>query len=139
MNRHPQHAPKRTLRVLASVGAVLALGSLPASGLARPPATELTIRVWNRPVPAPPARIYRLACAPAGGTLPHPARACAALAAAPKLLAPPRSCRAVDVVRATVTGTLRRAPLRRTYLGCPSELAAWRALAARLGIAAVPR
>jgi hypothetical protein len=131
--------PHLTRHVLASAGALLALGTLPTAGLVRAPATDLTIRVWNRPVPAPPARTYRLVCAPAGGTLPHPARACAALAAAPTLLAAPRTCHAVDVVRATVSGTLRRAPVRRTYLGCPSELAAWRTLAAGLGIAAVPR
>jgi hypothetical protein len=109
----------------------LALLALPATASA---ATSLTIRVYDRPVPAPPSHTYHLRCAPASGTVPHPVLACRRLLAATRPLAAPRGCDSIDVITARVTGTFRGQPVDRTYLPCGPHMTAWKRLAALLGI-----
>jgi hypothetical protein len=109
----------------------LALLALPATASA---ATSLTIRVYDRPIPAPPAHIYHLRCAPASGNVPHPVLACKRLLATTRPFAPLRECDTVDVITARVTGTFRGQQVDRTYLPCGPHMTAWQHLAALLGI-----
>src|SRR5947209_15242143 len=77
-----------------------------APGVSR--ATHLTVQIWNRPLPAAPARTYRLSCAPAAGTVPHPAAACGRLARLAAPFAPLRTrCQTVDLIHARIRGTFR--------------------------------
>jgi hypothetical protein len=109
----------------------LAILALPATASA---ATSLTIRVYDRPIPAPPAHVYHLHCAPASGTVPHPVLACRRLFAATRPFAVLRECDTVDVITARVTGTFRGQTVDRAYLPCGPHMTAWKRLAALLGI-----
>jgi hypothetical protein len=113
----------------------LALLALPATAAAAPTAgTSLTIRVFDRPVPAPPSHVYHLRCGPASGNVPHPAIACRHLLAASRPLAALPTCLTVDVIDAAVTGTFRGRRVQLTYLPCAADAAAWKRLTTLLGI-----
>jgi hypothetical protein len=79
---------------------------------------------------------YTLTCAPAGGTLPDAAKACAALSASVTLLAPTAECpiRVGDVGSQEVTGTWQGAPLALAFHGCAGDEDRWPKLAAALGL-----
>jgi hypothetical protein len=136
---------KRLLIAATAAVAILAAGIgivTAASDTTRRPAQQplaLTIRVYNRPVPAPPAFTYVLRCSPSGGSLPHAASACAALAATPRLLDAPARCMAVDVVLATVIGRVGNKHVELAFLGCRTEAAGWQRLAHSLGLASAAR
>jgi len=113
----------------------LALVAVPASVPAAPTAgTSLTVRVFDRPIPAPPSRVYHLRCAPASGNVPHPVLACRRLLAATRPFAVLPTCDTIDVITATVTGTFKGRPVRETYMPCGPHMTAWKRVAALLGI-----
>jgi hypothetical protein len=94
-------------------------------------ATDLRITVWAEGVGEGPARVWRLRCDPAAGTLPRPATACARLAALERPFAPvPKDTACTQIFGgpqvARVTGRFRGrrvwATFRRTN-GC--EIARW--------------
>ncbi len=85
------------------------------------PATALRITVWPRGRIAPaPARRYELRCEPAGGSLPRPAMACAALAArrsALRPVSPDMACTQLygGPQEALVRGAVRGDPIRARF------------------------
>jgi hypothetical protein len=97
---------------------VLAL-PLAACGGSKPRATALTILAVNSSVGR---SVFHLACGPARGDVPDPARACAALADTPQLITQPTRFVCAggtfswwDV---TVTGTFESKPIRRFFSTC---------------------
>ena len=123
------------VRVLVCVlFACAALG--PAATEAAPrPAAAVTVTVWPKGNErGKPSRTWTLRCAPAGGTLPNPARACRALLADRALLRPVPDGTActqiyggpqVALVRGRVGGRRVRVTYSRSN-GC--EIARWNAL-----------
>jgi hypothetical protein len=83
------------------------------------PATDLTMLALNSNVGR---SVFHLSCAPAGGDLPNPARACAALAAAPQLVTRPKPFVCVGGTTSwwdvTITGRLNGKPIRRAFSTC---------------------
>ena len=79
---------------------------------------------------------YRLTCSPAGGSLPHPAAACAALAHSPALLAPRPGCSKMipDPGSRTITGSFAGKAVRLRF-SCPAGTRRWGRLAPVLGLA----
>jgi hypothetical protein len=99
--------------VVAAVVLLVALlgGCAGASDTVSDSSTRLTIRAWPKGKPKPPVRTWTLTC-PAGGTLPHPERACALLGMARLPFAPLPDRKACTQIyggpaEATVTGTFR--------------------------------
>jgi hypothetical protein len=130
----------RILLVVTTATALAAAACGGASGGGAPPPASavpaaLTVTIQPGFVAHAHARSFRLTCAPAGGTLPHPAAACRALTRRPGLLEPFRRCPRVmpDVGRVQVSGVAggRRVSL---VFGCPQTFARWRMLAAALGV-----
>jgi subtilisin inhibitor-like len=64
-------------RLLSALGALALFGS--AASAADSP-THLRVTVWPEGRQVAKVHLYTLACAPARGTVPHPARACTVLA-----------------------------------------------------------
>jgi subtilisin inhibitor-like len=124
---------------IATAVAAAACGGTSSGGSSAPAATPAALTVTIQPgfVAHAHARTFRLTCAPAGGTLPHPAAACLALTRRPGLLEPFRRCPRVmpDLGRVQVAGVAggRRVSL---VFGCPQTVSRWRALAAALGVPA---
>src|SRR5687767_10878603 len=92
----------------AAVGCGTGAGSTGASS----GPTSLTITYWPQGQTKPAAGTWTLRCAPAGGTLPRPGRACAKLAALPKPFAPtPKDMACIELYggpqTAVVKGTFR--------------------------------
>jgi hypothetical protein len=79
---------------------------------------------------------YRLTCSPAGGNLPHPAAACAALAESPHLLDPLPGCDKVipDTGSKTITGSFAGRAVHLRF-SCPAGTRRWGRLAPVLGLA----
>ena len=69
--------------ILAHLAAAVALASGSAGAQ-----TDLRITAWPRGPENGNARVWRLRCEPAGGTLPRPAAACRRLARVPRPFAP---------------------------------------------------
>jgi hypothetical protein len=102
--------------------------TLVACGSAHRAATRLTVFAENDGVGR---AIFHLECAPSVGDVPHPARACAALAAQPSLITHPRPFTCMggesswwDV---TISGRFDGKPLHRSFSTC------WTTQAATLG------
>jgi hypothetical protein len=93
--------------------------------------TSLHITVWPHGQSHPGARTYTLRCAPAGGTLPRPAVACARLARLAHPFAPtPKDAVCTQIYggpqQALVTGRFRGRVIRARFTrlnGC--EIARW--------------
>jgi hypothetical protein len=98
---------------------VLLLMLLVGCGGRTPPRTQLTITALNSWVGR---SVFHLDCGPAGGDLPHPAQACAAVKRAPELLTDPKPFVCVGGTSSwwdvTITGRLNRATIRRTFSTC---------------------
>jgi hypothetical protein len=117
----------------AACGSGRSAGSTAA---ARTPTARLEIVISPGLVANPEVRRYRLTCRPAGGTVPHPAAACAALARSPQLLDPlPPVCHKIvpDAGSRSITGQFEG---RRVGLGfmCPDGGRRWGRLAVALGL-----
>ena len=109
----------------AAVGCGTGAGSTGASS----GPTNLTITYWPQGQTKPAAGTWTLRCAPAGGTLPRPGRACVKLAALPKPFAPtPKDMACIElyggpqtaVVKGTFRGERIHVTLRRRN-GCEIE------------------
>ena len=118
----------RSLALLTLAAAMLgACGS--SESTAAEPTTSLTISFRSEPGAAPVTTTLR--CAPAGGTVTRPGRACQRLAAMPNAFAPtPKNVACTEIYggpqTATVSGTYRGRPLRTTFArrnGC--EIDRW--------------
>lgn len=79
---------------------------------------------------------YRLTCNPSGGSLPHAAAACAALARDPHLLDPLPGCSKVlpDTGSRTITGSFAGKAVHLRF-SCPAGTRRWGRLAPLLGLA----
>ena len=129
------------MRLLACL--VAALAALAATGAAHAGSdvTRLTITIWPEGQKSKtPARTWTLRCAPPGGTVPRPARACRALFANRSALEkPPRSriCTAIwgGPQVASIRGLVLGKPVRATIMranGC--EIHRWSRLAPLLPV-----
>ncbi|HEV8249045.1 MAG TPA: SSI family serine proteinase inhibitor [Gaiellaceae bacterium] len=125
---------------LALAALAAACGS-DAGSAAAAPSGRLTITVWPQGQEAGGARRWTLQCGPAGGTHPHPARACSRLAALADPFRPvPRDAVCTEIYggpqEALVTGTYRghrvNARFSRTN-GC--EIARWNRVAVLFPVA----
>jgi Subtilisin inhibitor-like len=93
--------------------------------------TSLHVTVWPNGSTSMPSRTYTLTCAPVGGTLPHPAAACAKLARLEHPFAPtPKNVACAEIYggpqEALVTGRFRGRLVRARFSrreGC--EIARW--------------
>ena len=119
------------MRALLLIAAALVLVSAAAAGSG----TVLKITLWQKGRPGA-SKMWTLRCGPPGGTLPHPAAACRALARHPRALRPVRTgifCTQqwdgpqVALVRGTYRGQRVRSSFNRTN-GC--EIGRWNALRA---------
>ena len=120
-----------TLRRASLALLVPALAGCGGHAQARVGRTTLTILAVD---PDVGRAVFRLSCAPAGGDVPEPERACAALARSPQLVTRPVPfvCHGPAWWDLTITGRLDGRPLRRHVSTC------WTAqmgLIGRLGIA----
>jgi hypothetical protein len=83
------------------------------------PATQLTLEALN---PSVGRAVFRLECEPAGGDLPDPAAACAALAKVPRLITSPKpfTCHGGTFSwwEITIAGRLDGEPIRRSFSTC---------------------
>jgi hypothetical protein len=83
------------------------------------PATDLTMVAVNSNVGR---AVFHIECAPIGGDLPNPARACAALAAAPQLVTKPKPFVCIGGTTSwwdvTITGRLNGRPIHRSLSTC---------------------
>ena len=99
-----------------------------ACGAGSSPRTELTFLAVN---PFVGRSVFHLECGPAGGDVADPARACAALAAAPGLVTRPKTFGCIGGTfswwKVWVRGRLDGAPIRRSFATC------WTPQAATLG------
>jgi subtilisin inhibitor-like len=127
---------------LALAAMAAACGSDDGSAASSAPTGRLTIRVWPQGESKGGARSWTLECGPAGGSHPHPARACARLAAVPNAFKPvPRDQMCTQIYggpeEALVTGTYRGARVNARFNrvnGC--EIARWDRVAVLFPIAA---
>jgi hypothetical protein len=108
------HVPRTALICLSLIVPLAGCGDGP-----REPATALTMLAVN---PYVGRSAFQLECAPAGGDLPNPSRACAALARAPQLITRPRPFVCAggtfswwDV---TITGRLNGKRITRAFSTC---------------------
>jgi hypothetical protein len=124
----------------AAVVAVVGCGqsAVPPGQPVRDTAAQLTIAIEPGFVLGAHARRYELRCAPAGGTVPDPARACAGLAARPGLLRTGGHCFMPDVGSNLVSGTYGGRAVRIRLGNCGTDVRTWRRLAAVLGIPSRP-
>ena len=130
--------------VPAVLSAALALSACGTSATTAPPTTtappekpsSITIRLHPGNLANAKEHDYTLTCAPAGGTLPNAARACAALASNLTLLAPTAECpmRIADTGSEEVSGTWQGQPLALAFHGCTGGEERWPRLAAVLGL-----
>ena len=125
-----------TLALLAVAATACGSGQSAGSSTPSAPSARLEIVISPGLVAFPEVRRYRLTCRPAGGTVPHPAAACAALAGNPHLLDPlPSECHKIvpDAGSRSVTGQFEG---RRVGLGfiCPDGGRRWGRLAVALGL-----
>lgn len=123
-----------TTALLAAVGCG---GSSQAGSSTGAPA-ELQIVIVPGLIANAHTQHYRLSCAPAAGTLPHPATACAALARNPHLLDPLRNCNKMmpDTGSRSITGSFagRKVDM---HFACALGATRWGRLARALGLASV--
>jgi len=128
---------------LALAALAAACGSDDGSAAAAAPTGRLTITVWPQGREAGGARRWTLECGPAGGTHPHPARACAQLAAVANPFRPvPRDAMCTQIYggpqEALVTGTYRGAGVNARFNrvnGC--EISRWDRVAALFPVGGV--
>jgi hypothetical protein len=113
--------PVRSSVLSLSVLLCLAVAALVAGcgGGGSSPATDLTMVAVNSSVGR---AVFHVDCAPTGGDLPSPARACAALAAAPQLVTKPKPFRCFGGTTSwwdvTITGRLNGTPIHRAFSTC---------------------
>lgn len=127
---------------LALAAVAAACGSDDGSAAAAGPTGQLTIMVWPQGRDAGDVHRWTLECGPAGGTHPHPAKACARLAAVPHAFRPvPRDAMCTQIYggpeEALVTGTYRGAAVRARFNrvnGC--EIARWNRIAVLFPVSA---
>jgi hypothetical protein len=131
---------KHAALLLVAIAATACGGSAGSgSGASTPssvPPSSLRIEIQPGFIANAKATSYTLTCNPAGGTVPHPAAACSALAADPTLLAPGAPCGAgmPDVGSKAVTGTWQGRRVALQYRGCEGDGPRWVKMAAALGI-----
>ena len=108
------------------------LAALTAAAVAAvAPGADLRIAVWPQGTDDGGARVWRLRCGPAGGTLPRPAAACTRLSSLQRPFAPvPKDVVCTSIFGgpqvARVTGTFERRRVWATFKrtdGC--EIARW--------------
>jgi Subtilisin inhibitor-like len=119
--------------IAAACGSINSAGS---AGAVRTPSARLEIVISPGLVAFAEVRRYRLTCRPAGGTLPHPASACAALAGNPDLLDPlPPECHKIvsDAGSRSVTGQFEGQRIGLGFM-CPNGGRRWGRLAVALGL-----
>lgn len=101
------------------------------------PQTQLTLLALNENVGR---ALFHVDCAPAGGDLPSPARACAVLARQPQLVTSPKPFVCIGGTSSwwdvTISGRLDGTPVRRSFSTCWTPQMA---TIGRLGIGAVLR
>ena len=119
--------------VLFLVGGVSATSFAQAAS-SRFGATRLSVELFSRPVPAPPAHRYTVRCYPAGGSVPHPQAACRRLARSRAPLRALPVCHTVDLILGEVRGTYRGRPVRLVFDPCPAHRARLRELERLLGL-----
>ena len=82
-------------------------------------ATDLTMSAINSNVGR---AVFHIDCAPTGGDLPNPARACAALSTTPQLVTKPKPFRCVGGTTSwwdvTISGRLNGTPIHRAFSTC---------------------
>ena len=108
------------MRRIAPLIATATLLPVGCSSGGRPlPATHLTVLALN---PYVGRAVFHLECRPAGGDLPHPDRACAAVASTPRLVTRPQpfTCfgGTVSWWEVIVSGSLDERPIRRSFSTC---------------------
>ena len=126
---------------LAFAAIAAACGSDDGSAAPTAPRGRLTITVWPQGQGAGGARRWTLECGPAGGSHPHPVRACARLAAVVNPFRPvPRDAMCTEIYggpqQALVTGTYRDASVNARFNrvnGC--EIARWDRIAVLFPVA----
>jgi Subtilisin inhibitor-like len=141
--------PMTSAAFLAAGATVLALagcGSQQAAGTgsASPPPPSVSLTVTVRPNMHASARHWTLTCGPDGGTLTHPAAACAALTRVPDPFAPVKRGVMCSMIyggpqTATIDGTWRGKPVHAAFSranGC--QTARWNRIAAVFGPYASP-
>ena len=106
--------------------------TLPSSS---PPSARLEIVIQPGFVANAHTQRYRLTCNPSGGSLPHAAAACAALARDPHLLDPLPGCSKVipDTGSRTITGSFAGKAVDLRF-SCPAGTRRWGRLASLLGL-----
>jgi hypothetical protein len=120
-------------RLTVALGLLLLVAPA-AAGAATPP-SHLTIAVYPNGLDTTPVHRFRLDCAPAGGTVPRPVRACTLLNRLADAFAPvPPRTMCAQVIEgpqeAVVTGVLRgRRIAVRLSLASSCETARWRRVA----------
>jgi len=126
-----------TLVLITALAAACGSGTS-AGSLGPPPGPSARLEIVISPGLVANVRVrrYSLTCRPVGGTVPHPAAACAALARDPHLLDPlPPECHKIvpDAGSRSVTGQFAG---RRVGLGfmCPNGGRRWGRLAVALGL-----
>jgi hypothetical protein len=112
-----------------------ATGGAPSpSGTAPPPKTDLTVIIQPGFIANPTPKTFRIACDPPSGTVPDPARACAALPAAANLFAPHTPCVAPDTGTEEIVGTYRGQQVDIRLAGCDADATIWQGIVRVLGI-----
>jgi hypothetical protein len=135
-------AATATVLALAGCGSKQAAGAGAGSPGPAQPSVSLTINV--RPNPQARAQHWTLTCGPDGGTLVHPAAACAALARVPDPFAPVRRGVMCSMIyggpqTATIDGSWHGHPVHATFSradGC--QTARWNRIAPVFGPYANP-
>ena len=98
---------------------IVALAAGCGGGRASSAATEITMLAVNSNVGR---AVFHVDCAPAGGDLPNPARACAALTASPQLITKPKPFVCIGGTTSwwdvTITGRLNGRPIHRAFSTC---------------------
>ena len=98
------------------------------------PSMHLTIAVAPGFIANQHTKRYMLSCSPTAGTVPDPAKACKALLASPKLLAPLTCHLAPDVGGELIGGQFNGRHIQLRLSGSAPCTSRWRTLAAALGI-----
>ena len=116
LNRRPRGSVFALSMLLSLVVAALVAG---CGGGRSAAATDLTMVAVNSNVGR---AVFHIACAPNGGDLPNPARACAALAAAPQLVTKPKPFVCIGGTTSwwdiTITGRLNEKSIHRAFSTC---------------------
>lgn len=130
---------RRTILIpaIAAFAALLTGCGSMHSGTTAPATRSAKLEIVIRPGLIANAQLhrYRLTCQPAGGNLPDPAAACAALARRPRLLDPLPNCSKVipDTGSKMVTGSFAGRHVVLTF-ACPRGGVRWGKLALALGL-----